>query len=193
MSAADLDSYCAHAWLLSSPCLQKGSADAQASSFLKILELIPKTSQPPLMIFVENVVGFETFDMHRIMIDILAKVDFVTQEFILSTLQFGVPYSRPCYFCLAKRKPSSFQSPLVNNQLLWSPSPLFEHDWSPSPLFEHEANNIVNQSNQPQESCDHWLQACEPIDNFLDFKNPSNQVEIGSGFHAHKHGFYKYF
>ncbi|KAL7163685.1 hypothetical protein ACSBR2_039746 [Camellia fascicularis] len=135
----------------------------------------------------------KTFDMHRIMIDILEKVDFVTQEFILSPLQFGVPYSRPRYFCLAKRKPSSFQSPLVNNQLLWSPSPLFEHDWSPSPLFEHEANNIVNESNQPQESCDHWLQACEPIDNFLEFKNPSNQVAIGSGFLADKHGFYKYF
>ncbi|KAI7989949.1 tRNA (cytosine(38)-C(5))-methyltransferase 2 [Camellia lanceoleosa] len=59
-------SYRAHAWLLSPPCqpytrqgLQKGSADARASSFLKILELIPETSQPPLMIFVENVVGFE--------------------------------------------------------------------------------------------------------------------------------------
>lgn len=179
LSAADLDSYRAHAWLLSPPCqpytrqgLQKGSADARASSFLKILELIPETSQPPLMIFVENVVGFETSDTHRIMIEILAKADFVTQEFILSPLQFGVPYSRPRYFCLAKRKPSSFQSPLVNNQLFWSPSP----------LFEHEANNIVNESNQPQESCDQWLQACEPIENFLEFKNPSNQMEMGSGF-----------
>ncbi|THG06850.1 hypothetical protein TEA_010187 [Camellia sinensis var. sinensis] len=179
LSAADLDSYRAHAWLLSPPCqpytrqgLQKGSADARASSFLKILELIPETSQPPLMIFVENVVGFETSDTHRIMIEILAKGDFVTQEFILSPLQFGVPYSRPRYFCLAKRKPSSFQSPLVNNQLFWSPSP----------LFELEANNIVNESNQPQESCDQWLQACEPIENFLEFKNPSNQMEMGSGF-----------
>ncbi|KAL7175248.1 hypothetical protein ACSBR2_028953 [Camellia fascicularis] len=179
LSAADLDSYRAHAWLLSPPCqpytrqgLQKGSADARASSFLKILDLIPETSQPPLMIFVENVVGFETSDTHRIMIEILAKADFVTQEFILSPLQFGVPYSRPRYFCLAKRKPSSFQSPLVNNQLLWSPSP----------LFENEANNIVNKSNQPQESCNQWLQACQPIENFLEFRNPSNQVEMGSGF-----------
>ncbi|KAL0327599.1 UNVERIFIED_CONTAM: tRNA (cytosine(38)-C(5))-methyltransferase 2 [Sesamum angustifolium] len=38
---------------------QKGSSDARASSFLKILELIPQTSRPPLMLFVENVVGFE--------------------------------------------------------------------------------------------------------------------------------------
>lgn len=34
------------------------------------------------------------------MIDTLTKLDFVTQEFILSPLQFGVPYSRPRYFCL---------------------------------------------------------------------------------------------
>lgn len=39
--------------------LQKQSGDARAFSFLKILELIPHTLQPPLMLFVENVVGFE--------------------------------------------------------------------------------------------------------------------------------------
>lgn len=41
------------------PGLQKDSDDARASSFLKILELIPHTFRPPLMLFVENVVGFE--------------------------------------------------------------------------------------------------------------------------------------
>lgn len=39
--------------------LQKDSNDARASSFLKILDLIPQMSRPPLMLFVENVVGFE--------------------------------------------------------------------------------------------------------------------------------------
>lgn len=39
--------------------LQKHSGDARAYSFLKILELIPHTSKPPQMLFVENVVGFE--------------------------------------------------------------------------------------------------------------------------------------
>lgn len=34
------------------------------------------------------------------MIDTLTKSGYVTQEFILSPLQFGVPYSRPRYFCL---------------------------------------------------------------------------------------------
>ncbi|KAI7754990.1 hypothetical protein M8C21_016354 [Ambrosia artemisiifolia] len=66
LSAADLDRYRANVWLLSPPCqpytrqgLQKQSADARASSFLRILEIIPELKQPPVMIFVENVVGFE--------------------------------------------------------------------------------------------------------------------------------------
>uniref|UniRef100_A0A5B7BQF9 Putative tRNA (Cytosine-5-)-methyltransferase-like isoform X2 n=1 Tax=Davidia involucrata TaxID=16924 RepID=A0A5B7BQF9_DAVIN len=177
LSAADLDSYRAHAWLLSPPCqpytrqgLQKDSSDARASSFLKILELIPQTLQTPLMLFVENVVGFETSDTHRKMIEILSKTDFVTQEFILSPLQFGVPYSRPRYFCLARRKPSSFRNPIFNNQLLWAPSPLLGHD----------ENTIIRENDQSQESWDKLLQACEPIENFLEFKNPSNQVEMES-------------
>lgn len=42
----------------------------------------------------------QTSDTHTKMIDILAKTNFVVQEFILSPLQFGIPYSRPRYFCL---------------------------------------------------------------------------------------------
>lgn len=42
----------------------------------------------------------QTSDTHEKMIEILSKTGFVTQEFILSPIQFGVPYSRPRYFCL---------------------------------------------------------------------------------------------
>ncbi|KAK3023901.1 hypothetical protein RJ639_044523 [Escallonia herrerae] len=174
LSAADLDSYGAHVWLLSPPCepytrqgLQKDSNDARASSFLKILELMPQTSQPPVMLFVENVVGFETSDTHRRMAEILEKAHFVTQEFILSPLHFGVPYSRPRYFCLAKRKPLSFQNPLLNQQLIRAPGPLFGHNES----------MIVAGGNEPQGSLDESLQACEPVERFLEFKHPSNGVE----------------
>ncbi|KAH0469180.1 hypothetical protein IEQ34_002412 [Dendrobium chrysotoxum] len=107
LSAAELDKYAAHAWLLSPPCqpytrqgLHKDSADARASSFIWILELIPQMRQPPIMLFVENVVGFEISNTHKHMMDIFAKNTFVTQEYILSPLQFRIPYSRPRYFCL---------------------------------------------------------------------------------------------
>lgn len=39
--------------------LQKQSNDPRAFSFLNILELIRDISRPPVMLFVENVVGFE--------------------------------------------------------------------------------------------------------------------------------------
>lgn len=42
----------------------------------------------------------QTSDTHAKMIETLKSSGFVTQEFILSPLQFGVPYSRPRYFCL---------------------------------------------------------------------------------------------
>lgn len=106
--------------------LQKDSADARALSFIKILENMPHMMQPPLMLFVENVVGFEvsiqlvmipypylldliewnpylllqTSNTHKHMMEVLAGIGFVTQEYILSPLQFGIPYSRPRYFCL---------------------------------------------------------------------------------------------
>lgn len=39
--------------------LRKESGDARASSFLKLLSVIPFMLQPPHILFVENVVGFE--------------------------------------------------------------------------------------------------------------------------------------
>ncbi|GJX37650.1 tRNA (cytosine(38)-C(5))-methyltransferase [Tanacetum coccineum] len=167
LTAADLDRYRANVWLLSPPCqpytrqgLQKQSADARASSFLTILEIIPQLMQPPVMLFVENVVGFETSDTHQMMVQILEENQFVTQEFILSPLQFGVPYSRPRYFCLAKRKPSSFFKPEFNGQLIRVPEPLFDGKTSIS---------------------DEMLQTCLPIERFLEFGNPTENTFSDEG------------
>jgi len=109
LTASDLDKYKAHAWLLSPPCqpytrqgLQKHSADARAFSFIKILNLMQNMSYPPQMLFVENVVGFEVSDTHDQLLEVLSSLNFNLQEFILSPLQFGVPYSRPRYFCLVR-------------------------------------------------------------------------------------------
>lgn len=125
LTASDLDKYKAHAWLLSPPCqpytrqgLQKQSADARAFSFVKILNLMQDMSYPPQMLFVENVVGFEVSDTHDLLLEVLSGLNFNTQEFILSPVQFGVPYSRPRYFCLAKREPMRFQNASIDNKLL---------------------------------------------------------------------------
>ncbi|CAI0399491.1 unnamed protein product [Linum tenue] len=174
LTSSDLDSYRADAWLLSPPCqpytrqgLQKHSGDARAFSFLRILELIQEAKRPPSMLFVENVVGFETSDTRAKMIEILVNSGFITQEFILSPLQFGVPYSRPRYFCLAKRKPLSFQHQVLNNRLIWSPIP----------LLQCNANILLGQLEEPPESLDKLLDSCEPVECFLEFKGLSDLVD----------------
>ncbi|RDX79672.1 tRNA (cytosine(38)-C(5))-methyltransferase, partial [Mucuna pruriens] len=176
LTAADLDKYGADAWLLSPPCqpytrqgLQKDTGDARAFSFLQILELMPSLLQPPSMLFVENVVGFETSDTHAKLIEILEKINFTTQEFILSPLQFGIPYSRPRYFCLAKRKPSSFVNECLNSQLIQSPGPLFE-----------PFDTVVDEDDSSKENRLTLLRSCQPIEKFLELKNPSNDIAVES-------------
>ncbi|KAH9624481.1 hypothetical protein KSS87_011136 [Heliosperma pusillum] len=176
LTVTDLDKYQAHVWLLSPPCqpytrqgLQKDSSDARAFSFLNILELIPQLSHPPLMLFVENVVGFETSDTHSKMIEVLTETNYVTQEFILSPLQFEVPYSRPRYFCLAKRKPLCFKYPRFNNQLLYTPSP----------LLDYENDDFPSTSSEPSAlDWDSTIMACEPVQKFLEFECHIKEKEI---------------
>uniref|UniRef100_A0ACD5VH86 Uncharacterized protein n=2 Tax=Avena sativa TaxID=4498 RepID=A0ACD5VH86_AVESA len=161
LTASDLDKYKAHAWLLSPPCqpytrqgLQKHSADARAFSFIKILNLMQNMSFPPQMLFVENVVGFEVSDTHDQLLEVLSSLNFNTQEFILSPLQFGVPYSRPRYFCLAKQESMCFHNPSANNKLLRTPTCLTL------------SNTTTQNSYDPNE--DVLEVACKPIRDFLD-------------------------
>ena len=161
LTAGDLDKYKAHAWLLSPPCqpytrqgLQKHSADARAFSFIKILNLMQNMSFPPQMLFVENVVGFEVSDTHDQLLAVLSTLNFNTQEFILSPLQFGVPYSRPRYFCLAKQESMSFPNPSVNDKLLRAPTCL-------------TLNTMRTQISYDQNEDDLEV-VCNPIRNFLE-------------------------
>ncbi|KAF0898610.1 hypothetical protein E2562_008193 [Oryza meyeriana var. granulata] len=160
LTASDLDKYKAQAWLLSPPCqpytrqgLQKHSADARAFSFIKILNLMKNMSFPPQMLFVENVVGFEVSDTHDQLLEVLSDLNFNTQEFILSPLQFGIPYSRPRYFCLAKRESMSFQNPSDNSKLLRTPT------------FRTLVRADHNRYNQNEDDLE---LVCKPINEFLE-------------------------
>jgi len=161
LTASDLDKYKAHAWLLSPPCqpytrqgLQKHSADARAFSFIKILNLMQNMSYPPQMLFVENVVGFEVSDTHDQLLEVLSSLNFNLQEFILSPLQFGVPYSRPRYFCLAKREPMRFQNASFNNKLLRKPMCLSQTMDSTSQDGDHRTEEELDP-------------VCKPVKDFL--------------------------
>uniref|UniRef100_A0A2P2JXD0 tRNA cytosine-5--methyltransferase isoform X1 n=2 Tax=Rhizophora mucronata TaxID=61149 RepID=A0A2P2JXD0_RHIMU len=143
LTAADLDKHGAHAWLLSPPCQPYTRQGLQRHS-----------------------------DTRMKMMEILASSDFVAQEFILSPLQFGVPYSRPRYFCLAKRKPLSFLHQVFNNQLLWSPFP----------LSEDVENIVTGRQDQPVENWEKLLHCCEPVERFLEFRHSRDQGEAESRF-----------
>jgi len=58
---------------------------------------------PPAYLLVENVVGFETSSTAEDLRAFLGRQGYVVQEFLLSPTQLGVPYSRPRYFCLARK------------------------------------------------------------------------------------------
>ncbi|KQK08691.1 tRNA (cytosine(38)-C(5))-methyltransferase [Brachypodium distachyon] len=167
LTASDLDKYKAHAWLLSPPCqpytrqgLQKHSADARAFSFIKILNLMSNMRFPPQVLFVENVVGFEVSDTHDQLLEVLSILNFNTQEFILSPLQFGVPYSRPRYFCLAKQESMCFQNASANKKLLWTPTCL---------KFNSTTQNSYDQNEDELEI------ACRSIKDFLE----TQSINIG--------------
>lgn len=70
----------------------------------------------------------------------------------------------------AKRKPLSFHNPQFNQQLLWAPGPLYGHD----------ENTAISENDQSPENLDKLLQACEPVESFLEFKNFFNQLELES-------------
>lgn len=60
---------------------------------------------PPRHLLVENVVGFEASATAQQLRTFLAQQGYAVQEFQLSPTQLGVPYSRPRYFCLARKVP----------------------------------------------------------------------------------------
>ncbi len=52
------------------------------------------------MLINKLLVGRQNSVTHSQLIDVLEDAGFIIQEFILTPLQLGIPYSRPRYFCL---------------------------------------------------------------------------------------------
>ena len=59
-------------------------------------------NQPEYLV-IENVVGFETSRTAAALRKMLVGAGYESQEFLLSPLQLGIPYSRPRYFCVARK------------------------------------------------------------------------------------------
>lgn len=64
-------------------------------SFLNLLDRIPAMRSPPRFLLLENVVGFEASDMQQLLMQCLAGAGYHAAEFMLTPLQYAIPYSRP--------------------------------------------------------------------------------------------------
>lgn len=64
-----------------------------------------------------------------------------------------------------------FEKPLLNNQLLSTPNPLFGHE-----------NDLLIDEHDQLEIWDKLLQSCEPVERFLEFKNAINPLETESSY-----------
>ena len=80
------------------------TTDARNRSFDCWKRVLPKLRDPPTHLLVENVVGFERSETRHTAVRTLHDLGYDTREFMCSPRMFGVPYSRPRYFLLAKKK-----------------------------------------------------------------------------------------
>jgi len=110
LTAKTLDSWNVDMMLMSPPCQpftrvgkQRDVTDERTKSFLHILQLIPQLSKLPKYLLIENVHGFENSETHNKLIEMLEKLNFSFQEFLLTPTQFGIPNSRLRYYLIAKR------------------------------------------------------------------------------------------
>lgn len=60
----------------------------------------------------ENVVGFEFSDTHTILLELLGKLGYTVNEWVLCPTQFGIPNRRPRYYLFATMGVNSIPSTL---------------------------------------------------------------------------------
>eukprot|EP00527_Entomoneis_sp_CCMP2396_P009421 CAMPEP_0198138966 /NCGR_PEP_ID=MMETSP1443-20131203/2311_1 /TAXON_ID=186043 /ORGANISM="Entomoneis sp., Strain CCMP2396" /LENGTH=514 /DNA_ID=CAMNT_0043800923 /DNA_START=73 /DNA_END=1617 /DNA_ORIENTATION=+ len=107
----------ADVWFASPPCQphtrqhnnqEKEKDDPRSQSFLHLCKLLEKLDQKvlPRLIFVENVVQFESSRSCQDFRTVLKSRNFHLAEFHLTPTQVQLPNDRPRYFCVAVRLPS---------------------------------------------------------------------------------------
>lgn len=109
-------------WLLSPPCqpyTRQGKTldtwDPRAESFLHLLTVIPQMKNRPLLLLIENVVGFESSETRKLLVQMLEGSGYRFQEFHLSPHQIGIPNTRTRYFCLASLETTPIGPPSTNS------------------------------------------------------------------------------
>lgn len=112
LSLQQVEDWSATVWAMSPPCQphtrqhdnqKEDLKDPRSSSFLHICSLLEKMDQKslPSLLFLENVIGFETSSSCQRWRQVLADRKYHIGHFHLSPTQVGLPNDRPRYFCVA--------------------------------------------------------------------------------------------
>ena len=109
----DLDGK-ADLWAMSPPCQphtrQRANledqavddADPRAKSFLHLTAMLRDLTEPPRVIVLENVVGFESSNCCRRFVEVLRGRKYAVEQFHLTPTQFGFPNERPRFYMVAR-------------------------------------------------------------------------------------------
>ncbi|XP_019731648.1 tRNA (cytosine(38)-C(5))-methyltransferase [Hippocampus comes] len=129
ISLDDFNNLCFDMILMSPPCqplcrvgLQRGIDDPRTKSFLYILNLLPRLSQLPRYVLLENVKGFETSSARQSLVEMLTTCGYTFQEVMVSPTRFGIPNSRLRYYLMAKISTESISSKSEDSQMSLLPA-----------------------------------------------------------------------
>jgi tRNA (cytosine38-C5)-methyltransferase len=120
ITVKNLDAHRADLWMMSPPCQPftrnndtavRDKVDPRTASFVHLQELLQQMQHQPRLIFLENVVGFESSESCEEFLQRLSALQYQVQQFHLSPLQFGIPNDRPRYYCIAHKVSSATGAP----------------------------------------------------------------------------------
>jgi tRNA (cytosine38-C5)-methyltransferase len=126
LTLCQMEDWAANVWVMSPPCQphtrqhdnqQHDLSDPRSFSFLHLCQLLEtmKSQSLPQLIFLENVVGFETSHSFQQWCHVLKKREYCGGHFHLTPTQVGLPNDRPRYYCIAAKQQQQQQhvTPLV--------------------------------------------------------------------------------
>lgn len=129
VTVKNLDAHRADLWMMSPPCQPftrnndtavRDKVDPRTASFVHLQELLQQMQHQPRLIFLENVVGFETSECCQEFLQRLSSLQYHVQQFHLTPLQFGIPNDRPRYYCIAHKVSSTANAPTAIDTTIYT-------------------------------------------------------------------------
>jgi tRNA (cytosine38-C5)-methyltransferase len=152
VNAATLENLQANVWVMSPPCQpftrnntteERDANDTRSRAFLYLIEQLQLMKRKPAYIALENVVGFESSVCCESFLKMLREMGYHYQQFHLDPLQFGIPNSRPRYYCTAWRMnsltPEAVATTVTEESLarVYKSLPHLLHSVPPQPLSQY--------------------------------------------------------